>query len=338
MTAIGDGLKNMALLLLLFANVVLGQELTCAQWMKCYQCNLQCSLCHVLELFPFLEGYCHSRAVEDTCKPTMLGFANHWCLPCELLNFYCVTAAPTCDCSQSHNCGQQPPNCPPVVQPPGIPQAPVTPPPPNTPIIPPPTSPPASCVQNTDCTCVAVACRDAITSVSTGTDCYGNCYKQCIANALGGVCSGTIEAANFAPVLVFSPLCRSVPQDACVIDFGQPSVTQCQTSSGCQPPANTTSPAPGLCSGLIASAGGGCVTTSNPFQGVTLACPCSDAGLLGVGPSLRCDCEPGASNNMPPTCSDDSIAIDSSCGVCNCPQSSVSCEYSCSLGLGIMPS
>jgi hypothetical protein len=53
----------------------------------------------------------------------------------------------------------------------------------------------------------------------------GNCYKQCIAHALGGVCVDTTQAANEAPGVVFSPSCRSVAPDACVINFVQPSVT-----------------------------------------------------------------------------------------------------------------
>lgn len=116
---------------------------------------------------------------------------------------------------------------------------------------PPPSSP---CVQNTDCACVGSACREAITSVSSATDCYGNCFAECIGNALGGICSGSAEAANFAPALVFSPSCDSVLQDTCVIDFAQPTVTQCQTSTGCGPSPPPSSPS-GNCPTTIASLG-----------------------------------------------------------------------------------
>jgi hypothetical protein len=93
----------------------------------------------------------------------------------------------------------------------------------TTPVRPPPSG--------TDCLCVAAACESAVTSASSATDCGANCYGQCIANALGGICTGTSDAAQGAPIIVFSPQCSGQPQGSCVISFVQPNVDQCQTGS-----------------------------------------------------------------------------------------------------------
>lgn len=88
-------------------------------------------------------------------------------------------------------------------------------------------SPPAGI----DCSCVASACESAINSASSATDCGANCYAECIANVLGGVCIDTLDAANGAPIIVFTPGCNAQPQSVCGISFVQPNVGQCQTST-----------------------------------------------------------------------------------------------------------
>lgn len=97
----------------------------------------------------------------------------------------------------------------------------------------------------TDCACVGRICENAITSVSSATDCGANCYMQCIANALGGVCTDTADAASVGPIIVYTPACNTEPQGVCNIPFAQPDVSQCQTTAP-SPPSTTTCPtAPG---------------------------------------------------------------------------------------------
>ena len=108
-------------------------------------------------------------------------------------------------------------------------------------------------LQGADCVCVATACESAIRNASSATDCGGNCYAQCIANALGGICTGTSDAANGAPIIVFSPQCNGQPQGSCSISFSQPEVDQCQISSTPtivnSPPSPTGNPTLMSCGG-----------------------------------------------------------------------------------------
>jgi len=98
----------------------------------------------------------------------------------------------------------------------------------------------------TDCACVGRICENAITSVSSATDCGADCYLQCIANALGGKCVDTADVASVGPIIVFTPACNTEPQGVCNIPFLQPNVAQCQTSTPSQPPPTTNCPtAPG---------------------------------------------------------------------------------------------